>query len=213
MAAANKIIERLTRTSNDVHEATRKSPYYDTLLIREAGSDAVSQAGAEKHPRPGLKAKAPYDTPRRLNSAVREWAATKREIADLAKVAKKLGARAKELETDLIPVIDAMEDQMYRVDKLIVAIQEKAGSVSYKKAYEMALDMLDGLNKDMAKQARDFVEELKKDRVKNLKIEGIGSAVGKMVTNVVRRMWGWLKKTDQKIAELEQVAVFESAVE
>jgi len=149
--------------------------------------------------------KAPFDTERKLNTAIREWRPVNDYIRELAKFVDAMKKHLRGTEKDIIAQVETMKDQAYRMNDLLIAVKKRGMAPPYKEPFLMAVKKLEALSPKMAKEVRDYLETLRKERA-YIKVEaGVISGLKRLI----KRAWSWLKRNDDKIAEIEQLVNYE----
>ena len=63
---------------------------------------------------------------------IRQWMEIKGEIKALKKQIKELGAKGEELETEVISTLKGLDEQVFRVDAIMIKVKTKAGRTTVK---------------------------------------------------------------------------------
>ena len=141
---------------------------------------------------------------RAINRAAREWIGTKQSIGQLSETLRRLSEREKELAAELLPIVQELEDQKLRVDRVVIALKEYSVA-AYKKPFEKALKLLSSISDEMRRKAQRLRRETSAIGTK-LKIE---RGILDWLKAFAKRAWDVLRGTERKIADLEKEVYYE----
>lgn len=156
----------------------------------------------------GTQASLDPQVKRRVTTLAKKWVETKKQIAEFEAHAKALRSKSKEGEEEIMAVVQELDDQTYRMDKLILSVRSRKVP-TMKEPLEKALAILETLGDEFAAKAAELRDEASYQKPElKYKEEKPTESVGGWLKKLLTGLWDWLKRSEKKIAEAEQIILF-----
>ena len=148
------------------------------------------------------------DAQRSIVTAAQEWLETKSAIDELSQELAQMTSLNSEVDQKVRSMTLELRDHRERVDKAYLALQQQIALRGEPEWFLSALELLQGLSRDLSGRASRFKQEIRQYWSKGMREQRELVQTYSWLDSFTRRLRSWLRRIEKRITELEGLVFY-----